>query len=98
MSARIWFEATTGGSARQRRERRADWEHASKAARLLAEVRAALVIAAAQGRGLRFGTATPWARDAMTGYRWRKLREARDLLYALRQGRAAGVLRRRVPS
>jgi hypothetical protein len=53
---------------------------------------------AGQGRGLRAGTATPWGRDSMIQYRARHKGKARDLLYQMRLGRAAGVLRCRVPS
>ena len=93
---RIWFEVHTGGSARQRREARAAWFTAGQAARVLAEVRAALVVAASQGRGMR-AAAYCVDREAMAAYRWRHVVRARDLLYHLRQARAAGVLRVRVP-
>ena len=98
--ARIWFEYRhIEGSARHRREARADWYQASKAARTLAEVRAALVVMAAQGRGLRTSHAgSPWAADSLRLGRYRATVKARDLLAALRQARAAGVLRVRVPA
>jgi hypothetical protein len=55
-------------------------------------------VMAAQGRGLRAGTDTAWGRDAMIQHRARHKGKARDLLYQMRLGRAAGVLRCRVPS
>ncbi|HEY3499427.1 MAG TPA: hypothetical protein VGK73_32280 [Polyangiaceae bacterium] len=97
--ARIWFEWHTDGSARQRREARAAWYDAAQAARVLAEVRASLVVMAAQGRGLRTSAgAPPWTVEALHMGRHRATVKARDLLWMMRQARAAGVLRCRVPS
>jgi len=95
---RFWHSVTFGQGQRARVQTVIYWTTPGAAARELAAVRASLVVAAGQGRGLQVATMAAWSRDAMTRHRWRALTSARDRLYAMRQAREARVLRCRVPA
>lgn len=77
----------------------ADWSSANKAARVLDHVGALRRSARGFGRAaLAPGTASTWRDQVLRDQRARCMVDARDLLYALRKARRAGVLRVRVPA
>lgn len=90
-NARIWFEVHTEGSRRQHRAAVAAWVTPSRQAAQLAQVRAAL------GQLMHLRASTIGSGSWRATMRHRLIVEARDLLYHLRQARAAGVVRVRVP-